>query len=235
MLDSGTTITSNPCAAGCGCAGCRRRGSQGGAASGGCCADEAAPLPGLTEWVRIYGYAQIDYLITQLSQSQLDPSSGQPLNQNRIFVRRARLGADIERPYIAGRIEFRRQHSASTASTARIIDAEALDPGCRDRRYAAGSALVMMGTTGLMKRSPSASEIGQADTERLFMERSDHGDGLLPGEYLTCAFTRPRWLAISALCGGGHERRTHRREELPGHRPQHRERRRRTRGRGDLG
>jgi hypothetical protein len=135
------------------------------------------PYLAWTEWVRIYGFAQIDYLVSQLSQSQLDPSSGQPLNQNRIFVRRARLGADIERPYIAGRIEF--DGNTINGPTARIIDAEA------SIRLPGSTVLdppLVMGTIGLMK-IPFGYEIGQADTERLFMERSIMETAFFPGEY----------------------------------------------------
>jgi hypothetical protein len=130
-----------------------------------------------TEWVRIYGFAQIDYLFTQLSQDQLDPSSGQPLNQNRIFVRRARLGAEIERPYIAGRIEF--DGNTINGPTARLIDAEA---SIRWPGPTAEDPPLIMGTIGLFK-IPFGYEIGQPDTERLFMERSIMETAFFPGEY----------------------------------------------------
>ncbi len=130
-----------------------------------------------TEFVRIYGYAQIDYLFSQASQNQLDPTTGQPLNLNRIFVRRARLGADIERTYVAGRIEF--DGNTINGPTARIIDAEATLqlPGPEP-----GDLPLIMGTIGLMK-IPFGYEIGQADTERLFMERSTMEHAFFPGEY----------------------------------------------------
>jgi hypothetical protein len=130
-----------------------------------------------TEWVRIYGFAQIDYLFSQLSQNQLDPTNGQPLNMNRIFVRRARLGAEIERPYIAGRIEF--DGNTINGPTARIIDAEA---SIRWPGATPDDPPLVMGTIGLFK-IPFGFEIGQPDTERLFMERSLMETAFFPGEY----------------------------------------------------
>jgi hypothetical protein len=130
-----------------------------------------------TEWVRIYGFVQADWLITQLSQNQLDPSTGQPLNQNRIFIRRARLGADIERTYVAGVIEF--DGNTINGPSARIIDAEA---SVRWPGPTPEAPPLVMGTIGLMK-IPFGYEIGQKDTERLFMERSTMEHAFFPGEY----------------------------------------------------
>jgi hypothetical protein len=130
-----------------------------------------------TEWVRIYGFAQIDYLFSQASQNQLDPTTGQPLNLNRIFVRRARLGADLERTYVAGNIEF--DGNTVVVPTVRLIDAEASIklPGPTPE-----DPPLIMGTIGLMK-IPFGYEIGQRDVDRLFMERSTMEHAFFPGEY----------------------------------------------------
>jgi hypothetical protein len=127
--------------------------------------------------VSLTGYAQADWVVnSQSSQNQLSPS-GAPLNQNEIFIRRARLRAAVDRWWVAGLVEF--DGNTVNGATARIIGAEASLKFPPER----GNPLpLLMATIGLFK-IPFGFEVGQSDRERLFLERSTAEHGLFPGEY----------------------------------------------------
>jgi hypothetical protein len=122
------------------------------------------------------GFLQVDAPFRQSSQNQLNGSTGEPLNQNRVYLRRARLRFTMDRKYGAGGVEL----DANTISgpTARAVGAEASVklPG------ADGAPPLVMLTIGLFK-TPFGYEIAQSDRDRLFMERSTAEQALFPGEY----------------------------------------------------
>jgi hypothetical protein len=123
------------------------------------------------------GYLQADgVLYNQSSQDQLS-QSGTPLNQNEVFIRRARLRAAIDRWWVAGLVEF--DGNTVNGAQARIIGAEASLKWPPER----GNPLpLLMATIGMFK-IPFGFEVGQSDRERLFLERSTAEHGLFPGEY----------------------------------------------------
>lgn len=125
--------------------------------------------------VSVYGYVQGDYQLRQSSEDQLD-ASGQPLNQDRFLVRRARLGVAIDRYYGAGRIEIDGNTVKGPAFGLMLAEASLKWPGSR-----AGAPPVIMGTIGLF-RTPFGREVPQDDRQRLFMERSTAARALFPGE-----------------------------------------------------
>jgi hypothetical protein len=134
-------------------------------------AKEAPPIPTTAGWgVSFTGYVQADWdVYNQLSQDQLSPSE--------VFIRRARLRAAVDRPWVAGLVEF--DGNTVNGPQARIIGAEAsvkLPP-----RFGEPVPL-LMATVGLFK-IPFGFEVGQSDRERLFLERSTAEHGLFPGEY----------------------------------------------------
>ena len=120
---------------------------------------------------------QADWVVNnQSSQNQLNPS-GAPLNQNEIFIRRARLRAALDRWWVAGLVEF--DGNTVNGTQARLIGAEASLKFPPER----GNPLpLLMATIGLFK-IPFGFEVGQSDRERLFLERSTAEHGLFPGEY----------------------------------------------------
>ena len=130
-----------------------------------------------TTGVTLYGYVQADLQFRQSSEDQLDPASGQPLNQDRFLIRRARLGAAVDKHYGEGRIEI--DGNTVQGSALRLIDVEASAklPGKNE-----GAPPVVMGTIGLF-RIPFGREVPQDDRQRLFMERSTAARALFPGEY----------------------------------------------------
>lgn len=133
------------------------------------------------------GYAQADWMVNnQSSQDQLNPS-GAPLNQNEIFIRRARLRAAVERWWVAGLVEF--DGNTVNGTQARLIGAEASLKFPPER----GNPLpLLMATIGLFK-IPFGFEVGQSDRERLFLERSTAEHGLFPGEYDAGARLQGGW------------------------------------------
>jgi hypothetical protein len=139
---------------------------------------EAPPTP-LTARLGLSftGFLQADWTLwNQLSQDQLNPA-GTPLNQNQVFIRRARLRAAVDRWWVAGLVEF--DGNTVNGPQARLIGAEASLKWPPER----GPGIpVVMATVGLFK-IPFGFEIGQSDRERLFLERSTAERGLFPGEY----------------------------------------------------
>jgi hypothetical protein len=130
-----------------------------------------------TSGVTLYGYIQGDWQIRQSSEDQLDPVSGQPINQDRFLIRRARLGAAIDKHYGEGRIEI--DGNTVQGPALRLIDVEASVkwPGKVE-----GEPPLVMGTIGLL-RIPFGAEVEQDDRRRLFMERSTAARALFSGEY----------------------------------------------------
>ena len=130
-----------------------------------------------TAGVSMYGYVQADLQFRQSSEDQLDPTSGQPINQNRFLIRRARLGAAIDKRHGEGRIEI--DGNTVQGPALRLVDAEASAklPGKSE-----GAPPLVMGTVGLF-RIPFGREVPQDDRGRLFMERSTAARALFPGEY----------------------------------------------------
>jgi hypothetical protein len=123
------------------------------------------------------GYVQADWVVkNQLSQDQLN-TSGVPLNQDQIMIRRARLRASLDRWWVAGLLEF--DGNTVNGAQARLIGAEASLKWPPER----GNPLpILMATVGLFK-IPFGFEVGQSDRERLFLDRSTAEHGLFPGEY----------------------------------------------------
>jgi len=126
--------------------------------------------------VSLYGYVQADYQLRQSSEDQLDPGSGQSLNQDRFLIRRARLGVTLDRQFGEGRIEI--DGNTVNGPQLRLFDVEASAkwPGRGD-----GAPPVVMGTIGLF-RIPFGREVPQDDRRRFFMERSTAARALFPGE-----------------------------------------------------
>jgi hypothetical protein len=141
--------------------------------------------------VGLTGFLQADLAFRQSSENQINPSTGDPLNEDRITIRRARLKATLDRTYVAGLFEL--DGNTVKGPTARIAGAEASLrwPG------AGGPAAppLIMGTLGLFK-IPFGFEVGQSDRDRLFLERSTTSRALFPGEYDLGARLQGGWRFI---------------------------------------
>ncbi len=128
------------------------------------------------------GFVQADaYLYRQDSQDQLDNGSGQPLNETRFLIRRARLRAQAEArvlPTVLLGAALELDGSTLAGAQARLLGAEvaAAWQGREQSRPWLAASL------GLFK-IPFGREVQEYDPDRVFLERSRVVAALFPGEY----------------------------------------------------
>jgi hypothetical protein len=123
------------------------------------------------------GFVQGDLAFRTSSEDQINPSTGDPLNEDRFSIRRARIKATLERTYVSGALEF--DGNTVRGPAARIAGAEA---SLRLPGTSEGAPPLIMATIGLFK-IPFGYEVVESDRERLFLERSTTARALFPGEY----------------------------------------------------
>ena len=136
----------------------------------------------LRNGLSIGGFVHADLVpFRQSSEDQLNPSTGDTLNQNRFLIRRARLRLAADYGLITGAFEL--DGNTVNGATARIIAAEAT------LRWppppeGAGPDYVpyISGTFGQIK-IPFGFEVPQSDRDRHFLERATIIRALFPGEY----------------------------------------------------
>ena len=122
------------------------------------------------------GFAQTDLSVRQSSSDQLNNSTGEPLNQNRFVLRRARLRTEIDRGLVTGALEL--DGNTVNGPQMRVLNAEGT---LRIPPVGTGPSLLGL-TVGLFK-IPFGWEVIQSDRDRLFLERSIAAQELFPGEY----------------------------------------------------
>jgi hypothetical protein len=127
--------------------------------------------------VEISGFSQIDYLRREISLDELSDGTGEPLNEDRFLVRRARLRVDRDWRYVG--------FSAITelfvdGSTARPVafDIHAQLPGRR-----AGDPPLLQLRAGMFPVPFGFESYEQIDPERFFGERTLFAYGLVPGRF----------------------------------------------------
>jgi hypothetical protein len=127
-----------------------------------------------SDGLTLSGFFETDMYVKQNSEDQLNTATGAPLNDDRFTIRRARLRGTIDRRYLAAILEL----DANTTNGPQVrpmnMEATIKLPGDPLPYIAA--------TVGIFK-IPFGFEIGQADYERLFAERSNLERALFPGEY----------------------------------------------------
>ena len=127
-----------------------------------------------SDGLTLSGFMQNDFYIKQTSEDQLNTSTGAPLNDNRFTIRRARLRGAIDRRYLAAVLEI----DANTTNGPQVrpmnMEATVKLPG--------DPVPYIAGTVGIFK-IPFGYEVGQADYNRLFAERSNMERAFFPGEY----------------------------------------------------
>lgn len=105
------------------------------------------------------------------SQNEINAATGQPLNETRFLIRRARLKVEMDYGIVGGVLEF--DGNTVNGTTARIIAGEV---SLRWKKYIGV-------TVGLFKMTYGFEIMQQSDKERLFLERSNAMRALFPGEY----------------------------------------------------
>ncbi len=156
---------------------------SGRAAAAGAVDDENAaraephePIVAKLPRVRFSGFTQVDWVaMNQNSQEELDVR-GQPQNQERFVLRRARLRADVDRGLITGGLEL----DANTVSGPQVrpIAAEVTARWPVKR----GSPYDFALTMGLIQ-TPFGAEVQELDYVRPFLERSAVSNAFFPGVY----------------------------------------------------
>jgi hypothetical protein len=148
----------------------------------------AAPSVGAqSNGIRLHGYLQSDLQIRQSSQDQLNPTSGEPLNNDRFLIRRARLLVDVDRTYGEGGLEF--AGSTVNGAGARILGARASLKWPGQGGTAAPLLMLSMGSL----RIPFGAELVETDRERPFMERSLASRALFASEFDLGVRIQARW------------------------------------------
>jgi hypothetical protein len=125
----------------------------------------------------VSGFVQADAtLYRQDSEDQLDGATGQPLNETRFVIRRARVRVTADSKYVGGLLEL--DGNTVQGSQVRLMSAElwAQWPASN------GQTPQLRGSLGLMK-IPFGREVLELDVDRLFLERSQIVRALFPGEY----------------------------------------------------
>jgi hypothetical protein len=113
----------------------------------------------------------------QASENQLAPGSSEPLNQERILIRRARLEADVRKGRLLGILEI----DGNTVRGSAVGLASAEISYLLARQPPARPDLAML-SVGLL-RIPFGSELQERDRDRLFLERSNVSRALFPGAF----------------------------------------------------
>ena len=158
--------------------------------------------------MRFFGFVQADGVVyRQDSVDELSPSTGQPLNQTRFLIRRARLRVEAEYRFVAALVEL--DGNTVNGATARITNVEVSASG---RRAIARACRYVMASLGLL-RIPFGFEVQEKDYVRFFLERSNVARALFPGEFDLGARAAGR-LALLPLPARGHERPSHRRAAI---------------------
>ena len=159
-------------------------------------AAEDAPQP-----LRVSGYSQVDWVAhQQLSQDELNYSTGAPLNQDRFLLRRARLRAETEQRFFRGALEI----DANTVNGAQVRPINAEITAFWPERDTPNSPRFAL-TAGLIK-IPFGFEVPERDYERPFLERSTMARAFFPGEFdLGARFSASfRFLSLSVAVMNGH-------------------------------
>jgi hypothetical protein len=139
--------------------------------------DQAARRSGRLR-VSLSGFLQADgVLYRQDSLDEVDPATGEPLNETRFLIRRARLDAEVSYRFIGAAVRF--EGNTVQGPTARIIGAEAW---ARWPFVETGRPPVVTVAIGLLK-IPFGFELPQYNAERFFLERSNISRAFFPGDF----------------------------------------------------
>ncbi len=150
----------------------------------------------LLKTVTLSGFVQADWVVArQSSQDETNTSNGQPLNENRILLRRGHLRADVDQGFVLGSLEI----DANTVNGPQLrpIDAEV---SFRWPAKPVEGEPYIMATLGLFK-TPFGFEVLEADNRRPFLERSTVIRAFFPGEYDLGARIKGGWRFLDYALG----------------------------------
>jgi hypothetical protein len=120
-------------------------------------------------------YVQADSILwSQASVDELDPSTGQPLSEERFLIRRGRLRAEAHREALSAAIEL--DGNTGEGPAARVIGAQV------GWTYTHGGEPLVTLTAGLLK-IPFGVDVPASEREKVFLEAPAVSRGLFPGSY----------------------------------------------------
>ena len=141
--------------------------------------------------VRLHGYLQADGVAwAQTSEDQLAPAGGEPLNQERFLIRRARVEVDVRKGGLLGSLEIDGNTVRGPSiglSRAEMSFLLACKPPARED--------LVMASIGLV-RIPFGSELQERERDRLFFERSNVSRALFPGAMDLAFRLQARWRSL---------------------------------------
>ena len=141
---------------------------------------EAAVSPVLTVGgasLTVSGFLQADAVAwSQASVDELDPSTGEPLNEGRFIIRRGRLRLDASRTFLSGAVEI----DANTVKgpALRLLSAEA-----SARWMLQGGDVPLVQVAVGLFRIPFGYDVRLNSRDRFFLEPSQVARALFPGDY----------------------------------------------------
>jgi hypothetical protein len=128
--------------------------------------------------IRLSGYIHADgVIVDQSSADEVNPSTGEPLNDNRFLIRRAVLRTDLAYGIVSGAAEI--EANTVRSPTVRLIVAEASARWPSDQP---GEPPLVMASMGQFL-IPFGFETQQRPIERLFLDASNMTRALFPGFY----------------------------------------------------
>lgn len=141
-------------------------------------ADPESLRPAITRhgWqVELTGYIQADSVAwSEDSFDELEPTTGQPLNDERFLIRRGRLRADARRDGMSASLEL--DGNTVDGANARVISAAV------GYVYPARGTPIIGVTAGLFK-TPFGAEVPASERDKAFLEPPAFARALIPGNY----------------------------------------------------
>lgn len=150
--------------------------------------------------LRFAGLLQADAVAwRESSVDELSPATGEPLNQTRFLIRRARLRAEVAYKWLFGALEL--DANTVRGPTVRLLAGYA---GLRWPSRAPGAPPYLALTVGL-QRIPFGYELREPARTRFFLERSNAVQALFPSAYDLGAVLQGGWrflrYAVAAMNG----------------------------------
>lgn len=151
-------------------------------------APAASPPPALRE-LTISGYVHLDWVaLRQSSQDEVNPSSGEPLNDNRFLVRRARLRMETDQGLVHGALML--DANTIRGPQVRPWNAEASIKWPCDTPYQRPSGIAQSTAkeafvivSGGLLITPFGFDVPELENERPFLERTTMSNELVPQSY----------------------------------------------------
>ncbi|MGE0867151.1 MAG: hypothetical protein AB7P03_01220 [Kofleriaceae bacterium] len=146
------------------------------------------------------GYVQADSVPwSQDSSNELDPTTGEPRNEVRVLIRRARLRANAHRDAMFGALEL--DGNTITGAAARLISAYV---GYTVPLPATDTVPLVMVSAGLFK-TPFGVEVPANERDKPFVESPAFARALFPGSYdagvmIRGGYSLVRW-SVAAVNG----------------------------------